>query len=40
MEMDEEAAKHTAEHAGKTHYFCSAMSKEKFEAEPEKYLEQ
>ena len=26
------------EHAGQTHYFCSARCKEKFSAAPEKYL--
>ena len=31
-------AKHTAEHAGQTYYFCCASCKEKFLAEPHRYL--
>ncbi len=38
MSVDTATAKHTAEHAGKTYYFCSAGCKTKFSADPEKYL--
>ena len=38
MTVDPHAAKHRAEHAGHTHYFCSARCKTKFQAEPDRYL--
>ena len=38
MTVDPAAAKHKAEHAGGTYYFCSAGCKTKFTADPEKYL--
>jgi len=38
MMVDPSRAKATHEHAGKTYYFCCAGCKEKFSAEPEKYL--
>ncbi len=38
MTVDPATAKHTAEHAGGTYYFCSAGCKTKFTADPEKYL--
>ncbi|MDB5546519.1 MAG: haloacid dehalogenase, partial [Hyphomicrobiales bacterium] len=38
MQVDPATAKHRAEHAGKTYFFCSAKCREKFIAEPAKYL--
>lgn len=38
MEVDEKTAKHKTVHMGKTYYFCCAMCKEKFEADPHKYI--
>src|SRR5580704_1447469 len=38
MSVNPEKAKATAEHAGKTFYFCSAGCAAKFKAEPAKYL--
>jgi P-type Cu+ transporter len=38
MTVDPARAKATAEHAGKTYYFCCAGCAEKFRADPEKYL--
>jgi len=38
MTVDPSRAKSTHEHAGKTYYFCCAGCKEKFSAEPAKYL--
>jgi Cu+-exporting ATPase len=38
MSVDPATAKHKAEHAGATHYFCSAGCRGKFVAEPAKYL--
>ena len=38
MKVDPAASKHTAEHAGSTHYFCSAGCRAKFVADPKKYL--
>jgi len=38
MEVDEKTVKHKTEHMGKTYYFCCAMCKEKFEADPHKYM--
>ncbi len=38
MTVDPATAKHKAEHAGQTFYFCSASCKTKFEADPGKYL--
>jgi Cu+-exporting ATPase len=38
MSVDPGTAKHTAEHKGKTYYFCCASCAAKFKAEPEKYL--
>ena len=38
MTVDTATAKHTAEHDGKTYYFCSAGCKTKFTADPDKYL--
>lgn len=38
MNVDVNGAKHTAEHDGETHYFCSAACKSKFSADPKHYL--
>ncbi len=38
MKVDPHNAKHTAEHAGRTYYFCCNGCKTKFEADPDKYL--
>jgi Cu+-exporting ATPase len=38
MSVDIATAKHKAEHAGQTHYFCSAGCRTKFEADPARYL--
>jgi P-type Cu+ transporter len=38
MSVDPATAKHKAEHAGATYYFCSAGCRGKFVAEPAKYL--
>jgi Cu+-exporting ATPase len=39
MNVDPHTAKHRAEHAGHTYYFCSAGCRAKFIADPAKYLE-
>src|SRR5919198_5445696 len=39
MTVDAATAKHRAEHAGHTYYFCSSRCREKFEAAPACYLE-
>src|SRR6478609_4374249 len=39
MSVDPATAKHKAEHAGATYYFCSAGCRGKFVAEPAKYLD-
>jgi Cu+-exporting ATPase len=39
MTVDPQTAKHRAEHAGRTWYFCSAGCRAKFESDPAKYLE-
>ena len=38
MDVDPHTAKHRANHAGRTYYFCSAGCRTKFVADPEKYL--
>jgi len=38
MKVDPHTAKHRAEHAGRTYYFCSAGCRAKFVAEPARYL--
>ncbi|HEY8267270.1 MAG TPA: heavy metal translocating P-type ATPase [Xanthobacteraceae bacterium] len=38
MQVDPHTAKHRAEHAGRTYYFCSAGCRKKFIADPERYL--
>ena len=39
MRVDPHTAKHRAEHAGRTYYFCSAGCRTKFEADPARYLQ-
>ncbi|HKW74304.1 MAG TPA: heavy metal translocating P-type ATPase [Terriglobales bacterium] len=39
MKVDPEKAAGSAEHDGKTYYFCSPRCRERFVADPEKYLE-
>ena len=38
MSVDPATAKHSAAFAGETHYFCSASCRDKFLAEPQRYL--
>ena len=38
MEVDTATAKYTAEHGGKTYYFCAEACKRAFEKDPHKYL--
>ena len=38
MSIDPASAKHKAEHAGATYYFCSGGCRDKFAAEPARYL--
>ena len=38
MSVDPATAKHKAEHAGATFSFCSARCREKFVAEPARYV--
>ncbi len=38
MEIDEKKAAGTAEHNGKTYYFCSQACKAKFEKAPGQYV--
>jgi Cu+-exporting ATPase len=38
MQVDPHPAKHRAEHEGRTYYFCSAGCREKFVADPKRYL--
>jgi P-type Cu+ transporter len=38
MSVDPHTAKHRAEHAGRTYYFCNPRCREKFIADPLKYL--
>ncbi len=38
MDVDETTTKHRYEYKGKTYYFCSALCKEEFKKNPEKYL--
>lgn len=39
MTLSEEKAPEKTEYKGKTYYFCAAGCRERFEHEPEKYLE-
>ncbi len=39
MTVDPASARHKATHGGETYYFCSQGCREKFEADPERYLE-
>jgi Cu+-exporting ATPase len=38
MKVDRETAKHTAEHNGETHFFCSTRCRERFLAEPDRWI--
>jgi len=38
MSVDPATAKHRAEHAGHSYFFCSARCRERFTAEPARYL--
>jgi P-type Cu+ transporter len=38
MSVDPHTAKHRAEHGGRTYYFCNPKCREKFIADPQKYL--
>ncbi len=38
MSVDPHTARHTAMHAGRPYYFCSARCRERFIADPERYL--
>ena len=38
MSVDPATAKHKAEHAGETYYFCSGGCREKFLGDPARYL--
>ena len=38
MTIDPAKAKHRAEHAGHSYFFCSAKCREKFAAEPARYV--
>ncbi|HEX7128748.1 MAG TPA: heavy metal translocating P-type ATPase [Rhodanobacteraceae bacterium] len=38
MKVDAATAKHSASHEGKTYYFCAARCREKFIADPQRYL--
>ena len=39
MSVDPATAKHSAEHQGKTYYFCAPSCKKAFESDPAKYLD-
>ncbi|MGH2376848.1 MAG: YHS domain-containing protein [Candidatus Limnocylindria bacterium] len=38
MKVDPKGAKHTAQHDGKTYYFCNAGCQRAFEAAPGRYV--
>ncbi|MFQ6082060.1 MAG: YHS domain-containing protein [Candidatus Aminicenantia bacterium] len=38
MEVNEQGAAATSKYQERTYYFCSQACKEKFDAEPEKYI--
>jgi Cu+-exporting ATPase len=38
MDVDERNAAATTEYAGDTYYFCSEKCRDKFEADPERYV--
>jgi Cu+-exporting ATPase len=40
MQVDEGRATATAEHHGRSYYFCSADCQRKFQAEPDRYARQ
>jgi len=39
MKLDERTVKFKSEYKGETYYFCSLACKQKFDDNPEKYLE-
>lgn len=39
MDVDPKTAKHTAEHEGKTYYFCGPGCKKAFAGDPTHYLD-
>ena len=39
MDVDPQTARQTAEHEGKTYYFCAPGCKKAFESDPKKYLD-
>ena len=39
MMVDPHTAKHRAQHAGRTYYFCSEGCRSKFEADPARYID-
>lgn len=39
MEVEESQARATTEYKGQKYYFCAVACKEKFEKEPEKYIQ-
>lgn len=40
MEIDEDEAKGSSDYEGETFYFCSQSCKQKFDRDPEAYLEE
>jgi Cu+-exporting ATPase len=40
MQVDEQQAKATAQHQGRTFYFCSTECRQQFEQEPDRYARQ
>jgi len=38
MNVDEAKARFTAEHDGQTYYFCAQVCKDRFQADPGRYL--
>lgn len=40
MTVDPKSAKHTAQHDGKTYYFCALGCKRSFEADPGRYVKE
>ncbi|HEX6863038.1 MAG TPA: YHS domain-containing protein, partial [Thermoanaerobaculia bacterium] len=39
MTVEVATARHTAEHAGRTYYFCCGGCRQRFLAEPERYIQ-
>ena len=40
MQVDPKTTQHTAEHDGRTYYFCAPSCKKAFEADPSKYADE